>query len=656
VQTVENRNFTTETLCNMNFTTFMLHKLHPNLLIMKAKLILLAAFCWPTLFFAQSSGRSVQLLNQGEQLLKKHADSAALVCAQNVIDIIPPNTNYALEGRAYLLAGRAQYELGYPEDAAPPLQKALRLFRQSRNDSLTLTTLMVLSVTMGDREYPRLDSSLFYLTAARDLALKRRDTLQVAIIYINIANVWDDWGEYDVALTYNDSCEILLINKSYAIESGHNYYNMGNTLLNLYIEKGEEQDLLKAKNYLKQAIDIFQKLGDPASEADARNASGSAALYLKEFPKAKNELKKSLELCEAEKDSAGLLNVYYNLALLAETEGKHSEAIYALKNLVELLKKVGDASNYKFVREQFSDSKGRLSITLIENKINNLLEKSKNERNGNLMLVGFSILGTLLVGSYFYYQQKMSAQRALVAEKEKLHQEKLNNLLKEQEIEFFRVRLEGEELGRQKLARKIHDGVGGLLVSAKWNLESALEELSKKENKVANRLHENIRLQDESYQELRRVVYQLEQERIPWWQDLQKVCERLAATRKTNIRFYTFNLDETVRGALGEEAGLIAQELITNALKHSKAQEITVQISRIDHILNIVVEDDGNGFDPNAVTPGMGLENVETRVAQLSGSIILDTNKGAGTTVFIDIPLRATNILENNPLLYASSN
>lgn len=628
----------------------MLHRLYPNLLTMKTTLILLLALGWPVSFFAQSvsTPTAAQLLAQAERLLNQNADSAALACAKKAIALIRPNTDYTLEGRAYLLAGRAQYNLGYPEDAAIPLQKALKLLGRIENDSLMLDALVLLSAAMGDRETPELESALAYLNEARDLAVKRRDTLQLAKIYINIANVWDEQEDYDTALVYNYLCEDLLKDTPYQLQNGQNYYGMGKRLLELYIEKGKEQDLRKAGLCLQQAVDIFHRLDEPAREADARNAAGAAALYSEDFRRAKNELMQSLDISGKIQDSVGLLNVYYNLATLAETEGKNSDAVRALTNLVTLLKQVGDASDYQFVREQFSDRKGKLSITLIENKINNLLEKERNQRNEQIMLVGFSMFATLTVGGYFYHRQKMRAQRALMLQQ-------LDNLLKAQEIEFVRARLEGEEAGRHKIARKIHDGVGGLLVSAKWNLESVLEELSSKEKKVAERLNENIQLQNQSYQTLRQVVYELEYERVPWWDDLRKFCEQLGKARKTEIRFFAFNMDESVEGNLGEEARLVTQELIINALKHAEASEINVQLSRIDHILSIVVEDNGKGFNPDTVAHGVGLHSIQERVGRLGGSISFETGKGAGTSVFVDIPLKPVNILDNNPLLYGSN-
>ncbi|MBC7777173.1 MAG: ATP-binding protein [Phycisphaerae bacterium] len=130
----------------------------------------------------------------------------------------------------------------------------------------------------------------------------------------------------------------------------------------------------------------------------------------------------------------------------------------------------------------------------------------------------------------------------------------------------------------------------------------------------------------------------------------------MAERNTTKIRFYTYNLDRKVGGAIGEEARLIVQEIITNALKHAKATEINVQINQIEDVLGIIIEDNGIGFDQSRVVKGIGLKSIEERCAKLGGEISLETGKGAGTTVFVDIPISKQNILKENPLLYAGAN
>ena len=84
------------------------------------------------------------------------------------------------------------------------------------------------------------------------------------------------------------------------------------------------------------------------------------------------------------------------------------------------------------------------------------------------------------------------------------------------------------------------------------------------------------------------------------------------------------------------------QELLTNAVKHAEATRITVQVIRHDSSIVLMVEDDGKGFDPNEANPdveGIGLLNVETRARTLNGEYLVESVKGGGTLISIELPI-----------------
>ena len=89
----------------------------------------------------------------------------------------------------------------------------------------------------------------------------------------------------------------------------------------------------------------------------------------------------------------------------------------------------------------------------------------------------------------------------------------------------------------------------------------------------------------------------------------------------------------------------IIHELISNVLKHAKAKSINIQLNKINAELNLMVEDDGQGFSiQNMAYKGMGLRNVEERVERLEGHLNIDSGKGSGTTVIVNIPLPSSKL------------
>ena len=85
----------------------------------------------------------------------------------------------------------------------------------------------------------------------------------------------------------------------------------------------------------------------------------------------------------------------------------------------------------------------------------------------------------------------------------------------------------------------------------------------------------------------------------------------------------------------------VIQELIGNVIKHAQATEVIVQLFRDEDKLHITVEDNGIGFDTQNIQSfkGAGWTNIQNRIAYLKGTIELESGKGTGTSVVIEIPL-----------------
>jgi two-component system sensor histidine kinase DegS len=83
----------------------------------------------------------------------------------------------------------------------------------------------------------------------------------------------------------------------------------------------------------------------------------------------------------------------------------------------------------------------------------------------------------------------------------------------------------------------------------------------------------------------------------------------------------------------------IVQEAITNAFRHARATNVSIVLSLRDRALSAIVEDDGRGFDPDAVPAGhYGLLGMRERAALAGGVLTLDSSPGRGTTVRVEVP------------------
>jgi signal transduction histidine kinase len=84
----------------------------------------------------------------------------------------------------------------------------------------------------------------------------------------------------------------------------------------------------------------------------------------------------------------------------------------------------------------------------------------------------------------------------------------------------------------------------------------------------------------------------------------------------------------------------IYQELVTNVLRHAKAEQVTIALESRDGKLVLDVEDDGGGFDPVARAGGAGMTGMRERAALVNGTIVFESEPGEGTHVRVEIPLQ----------------
>lgn len=626
-------------------------------------IIFILIFYFPILAFGQSAldASKYPIIASGEQFLSRQAADSGFLFAQNLLS--QKKLSAFDRTQALYVAGRSKFELGAITDAIDYFDKTIALAKKNKFEPPLLYAYIANSKAYGDTEDPDIDAAKIYLKEINALSKKLQDTSGQAYYYIYAANISHLERDYKAAYELNNTCaQLLESTNNYNLEKAKNYFGKAINLMEIYIDSEKKDELLEVQISYKKSISIFQKLGKTIELANARNSLADSYLYSANLEDARAEAIESINLGALAKDTATLINGYYTLTTAYEMLGDATEAKKALIALNDYLDMAGTDFDMAFMKTQFGNADSRISKALIKSKID-IFDKQienkavllasqqialKNQRyKYSLMILGALIIGLL---GYFFQRNRIQTKN------QELLQEEIKGFTQSREIEYMQAMLEGEEKGRHRIARQIHDGVGGLLISTKWNLESALEELPKNEKKVATRLQENLKLQEHSYLELRRVMYELEKAELPWWEALQKFCEQVAQHKNVLINYYPYNLDESADEKLGEEVRLVIQELITNALKHAKASEINIQVSLIEGELDVIVEDNGIGFDKQKIIKGIGMKSIEDRVKRLGGKYSIESKQGAGTIVFMDVPLKTAKTMQGSSSKYVSAN
>ncbi len=123
---------------------------------------------------------------------------------------------------------------------------------------------------------------------------------------------------------------------------------------------------------------------------------------------------------------------------------------------------------------------------------------------------------------------------------------------------------------------------------------------------------------------------------------LKKLCESIGFRTGAQVDFKLGEVPPTGLSAPGAaEATLrVAQEALANVARHARAAHVTVSLHSAEGRMELTVQDDGAGFDPNQDSRGMGTANMRTRAEELGGRLELISSPEAGTTVKFSIPSR----------------
>lgn len=271
-----------------------------------------------------------------------------------------------------------------------------------------------------------------------------------------------------------------------------------------------------------------------------------------------------------------------------------------------------------------------------------LEEQALKKRNQNIAIgLGGSLVLLTIIGTLLYRNTK---RKQRIAEQEKeLQIQKTTTVLKEQEINTINAMVEGQEKERLRIARDLHDNLGGTLAAVKMhigNLQLNLE-TSKNPKELLGKANELI---SEAYTNVRSIAHERNSGVIAK-QGLLPAIQKLASTISTSgglhIEVHDFGLEERLSNHLEITIFRIVQELVTNVIKHANASELQISLTQHEKELNIVVEDNGNGFVVGKLQEkdGMGLGSIERRVEHLEGTMLVDSTLEKGTNIIIDIPL-----------------
>lgn len=248
------------------------------------------------------------------------------------------------------------------------------------------------------------------------------------------------------------------------------------------------------------------------------------------------------------------------------------------------------------------------------------------------------VFGTLILTLFSFFMIMY-----VVLQKRKQFQHKLEKQELEHTFqnELLQTRLEVQEQSLKYFSEEIHDNVGQILSIAKLHLYKIAKNST--EESIQHTAKQSTELLTKAISDLRTIshtanggmVLNADLEEI-----IQKELDYITSAKNINCTFDTHG----DAYPLGQEKNLllfrIVQESIANALKHGEPEAIKIDITYQPKSLMVSIADNGNGFDVNEKKQGagLGLLNMNTRVALLNGKLNIESEKGKGTTITLNIP------------------
>jgi len=227
----------------------------------------------------------------------------------------------------------------------------------------------------------------------------------------------------------------------------------------------------------------------------------------------------------------------------------------------------------------------------------------------------------------------------------------------QKELEFLSsARIQAQEEERRRIATELHDGLGQILTAIKFNFEILEDTLSLNDDEL-RRFDNAKKLIEHAMREAREISYNLRPSILDDFglvPALNYLSEHMSKQYHREVDFRSHSVDGRLDRQTETALYRIAQEALTNSIRHGQARHVDIQLIGIEKSIRLIIEDNGVGFDLLS-TPGrgpgfsgIGLVSMRERVHSLLGHCDIESRPGKGTTIIVEVPLKTEEANEKD--------
>ena len=469
--------------------------------------------------------------------------------------------------------------------------------------------------------------------------------------YYHLGVTYKYLGDNESALNY--LLQSLRVSQTQSI----NYWTKSYCLKQIALIYFETGDFRNALDYDHQSLILVQQGGDKWGEAGCLDNIGFIYFKLKDIDKALDFCSQALAISQSVGDKKGEANSLFHLGNIYEQINEYNKASMYYYNSLIIRKNIGDKKG---------EAEILLSLAALDVKENSRDESSQKvfELLHEALQLGEEIKANDLLSKIhlgFYeackhfkrYQEALAHIEIYISLSKQIDSDAVNEKIKNLEIslkssdtdkKLVQALLENQkvvEVERSRLAKDLHDGLGGLLSAIKLTLNSVADKVPETNTLLFNKANNQL---DTAIREMRRMAHNMMPEALLKFglgEAIQDYCDGINESNVVKMIYIQIGSLQGLTQSAEIVLYRVVQELSNNALKHAAARNIFIQITKHPRGITVTVEDDGNGFDITMLSTGngQGLKNVQSRIEYLKGEYELKTEMGNGTSINIEIPV-----------------
>lgn len=335
------------------------------------------------------------------------------------------------------------------------------------------------------------------------------------------------------------------------------------------------------------------------------------------------------------------INAAQNRADFYRAAGNNERAVFFLQKAMVIRDSLFTENNQIQINRMaavYESEKKEKEIIKLQNERSiqsvNLRQKSMLIR---IYIAAIAVLAVFGFISLRYFRNKQQIQR----QQQEIQKQKIRELEQGKQLATIEAMLSGQEEERIRIAKDLHDGLGGLLSGIKLAVMN-LQDKVPGSGDVNKGFEHTTKMIDQTISEMRKVAHNLMPEiLLKFGLDaaLTDFCHAIQTSSGLNVIYQRLGIERKLSSTLETAIYRIVQELVNNALKYAAAAQIVIQVTKQADRVTVTVEDDGKGFDTQLLAdqPGAGLINIRHRVDYFKGTIDIDSQPGYGTSVTIEL-------------------